>query len=378
MMMYVKMMGNDQKLIYGLSIKRRGNREDIMRDNRIDAIKYYSMIGMVLLHSSYILDGMSGSTFLQMAVESIAGIGLPLFFFLSAYFFAIGYSVENMEHKIFSRIKKLAIPYLFWQLFMIKTYGFLGRLNQNGKGIKFIDETYFPSGIKETIRFIYYGWRNPPLWYLLVLLQFIFITPALIVLIKKSKYISFIAIGIVVLINLEYYGGIPYASVPYWFPEYLTGLWVAVYMPSIVNSAYSGSLGVDVKNGGVSACVFSFFGVFSCLLLRIEKYELYNYFKYIGWTLAPMFLLGLSHLIPKKELIYKGQFDAEYIIFCMHYPLIHITATMMNNFIKPIENGQIVLFWLGVIAIVLVCCHLVHYILIHRCQIIYRFLYGKY
>lgn len=215
-----------------------------MRDNRIDAIKYYGIIGMILLHSSYLLDGMSGKRFLQIVVSNLAGIGLPLFFFLSAYFFTAGYSVENMERKIFSRIKKLVIPYLFWQFMMIKLYGFLGRLNQNGRGIRFIDETYFPSGIKETIKFIYYGWRNPPLWYLLVLIQFVFITPVLIVLIKKSRYISFLVIGIMVLINLEYYGDIPYASIPYWSPQYLTGIWVAIYKPSIVSSEESRNRGV--------------------------------------------------------------------------------------------------------------------------------------
>lgn len=114
------------------------------------------------------------------------------------------------------------------------------------------------------------------------------------------------------------------------------------------------------------------------LLLENENYELYNYFKYIGWILAPIFLIGLSHLLSKKEFMYKGQFDAEYIIFCMHYPLIHMVATIASNFLKPTGNSQIVLFWLGVMGIVFLCCHLVHYILIRWCRPIYQLLYGIY
>lgn len=347
-----------------------------MRDSRIDAIKYYCIIGMVLLHSSYLLDGISGNIPVQMIVNNIAGIGLPLFFFLSAYFFAKGYSTENMEHKIISRIKKIAIPYLLWHFIIIKIYTILGRLSQNSAGIRFIDETYFPPNVREMLRFIYHGWRDPPLWYSLVLMQFVFITPVLFVLVKRFKYISLVAIGMLVLINLVYYGGISYASISYWCPEYLAGIWTAVYAPSIVDPGNGESW--DRSKKWISVDAFIFFWVISCILLMIDKQTIYNYFKYVGWVLAPLFLLGISYLIPKKEFLYKGQFDAEYIIFCLHYPLTHMIATMAGNFIRPVGNKQMILFWIGVVSATLFCCHIVHYILKYQCRPIYRLLYGDY
>lgn len=350
-------------------------RRDIMRDDRIDALKYHGIIGMVLLHSNYLLDDVSGDIPIQIAVSNIAGIGLPLYFFLSAYFFAIGYSDADMERKIISRIKKIAIPYVFWQFFMIKVYGVLGRLEQSSIEMRFIDETYFPSGIKETLRFVYRGWRDPPLWYLLVLMQFVFITPVLIMLIKKFQYISLLAIGMIVLINLGYYGGIPYTSLLYWMPEYLSGIWAAIYVPSMVGANKCKKM--DMRGGTATAGIL-FWWIGSCVLFKTEKDTLYNYLKYVGWVLAPIALLEISHFLPQREFLYKGQFDAEYIIFCIHYPLTHMLATMAGNFVKPIGDGQMIAFWIGVASAVLLCCHMMHYFLAHWCKPVYRLLYGDY
>lgn len=225
---------------------------------------------MVLLHSSYLLDDVSGDIPIQMAVTSIAGIGLPLYFFLSAYFFTIGYSIENMDRKIISRIKKIAIPYVLWQFIMIKGYHILGRLDRNRLGIRFIDETYFPSGIKETFKFIYKGWRDPPLWYLLVLIQFVFITPVLLMLVKKFRYVSLLAISMIILINVGYYGDIPYASLPYWAPEYLSGIWMAIYAPDVVRDDKWKKLG----GGGVRSGWYILF--LDRLLYFVKKRELYS------------------------------------------------------------------------------------------------------
>lgn len=329
---------------------------------------------MVLLHSSYLLDDVSGDIPIQMAVTSIAGIGLPLYFFLSAYFFTIGYSSENMERKIISRIKKIAIPYILWQFIMINVYDILGRLDRNRLGIRFIDETYFPSGIKETFKFIYKGWRDPPLWYLLVLIQFVFITPVLLMLVKKFRYVSLLAISMIILINVGYYGDIPYASLPYWAPEYLSGIWMAIYAPDVVRDDKWKKLG----GGGYAVVGIFFFWIGSCILLKRESYTVYDHFKYLGWVLAPIALLGISYFIPQKEFLYKGQFDAEYIIFCIHYPLIHMVATVVGNFIKPVGDAQKIYFWIGVVGAVLLCSHVAHYFLKRWCRPVYRSLYGDY
>ena len=94
------------------------------------------------------------------------------------------------------------------------------------------------------------------------------------------------------------------------------------------------------RGGGYAVVGIFFFWIGSCILLKRESYTVYDHFKYLGWVLAPIALLGISYFIPQKEFLYKGQFDAEYIIFCIHYPLIHMVATVVGNFIKPVGDAQ--------------------------------------
>ena len=110
-----------------------------------------------------------------------------------------------------------------------------------------------------------------------------------------------------------------------------------------------------IGRGGYAVASIFFFWIGSCILLKTERQTLYNYFKYLGWVLAPIVLLGISCFIPQKEFLYKGQFDAEYIIFCIHYPLIHMVATVVGNFIKPVGDAPKIYFWIGVVGAVLLC-----------------------
>lgn len=196
------------------------------KNKRIETLKYYGIVGMCLLHSSYLLEGINIKLPLYNIVSYGGGIALPLYFFLSAFFFVYNFSLDRIETKIISRIKSVILPYFFWNLFFIEAYAFFHWL-QNHTGFILTRETYFPGGSKEILRFVWLGYRDPPLWYLQILMEFILVTPVLFILFRKYKKISFLMIVVFLIINLWFYGDIKYASVVYWMPVYGGGYGLA-------------------------------------------------------------------------------------------------------------------------------------------------------
>lgn len=273
-----------------------------------------------------------------------------------------------MEAKLVSRIKTIAVPYVFWNWFFIEIYALLGWVQRHGWGI-FTHEKYFPSGMKEIVRFIWLGYRNPPLWYLQVLIQFILITPALFVLFRKCKTLSLLSLILVLLINIVFYGDVKYASIIYWMPAYGGGIWCGIYCPSFV-------LENKTKvNRDLAGCII--LAAFICILYFEAEKPYINYFKYCGWMIMPFILLKVSNILPQKEL-YEGMFEVQYLIFCMHYPLIQIFDALIDNFFIPASNGQILFKWFLVVILTLLVIHIFHFLITRFVRPVYRFLYGKY
>lgn len=322
------------------------------RNIRIDSIKYYGILGMCLLHSSYLLSNMNTKLSLYTLLQCGGGICLPLYFFLSAFFFSYNFNPDHTDVKLISRIKSVTIPYFCWNLFFIELYAALSKMQQH-TGLTLTHETYFPGDIKEIIRFIWLGYRNPPLWYLQVLMEFVLISPALYALCKKYQKISLFFLFSFILLNLFFYGDIKYASVAYWIPAYGSGLWCGIYIPSCVLKHNT-----KVK-----------YSLFSCIIFLIYIYILYtfssrpfiNHFKYLGWMLMPILLLEISHLLPANKTM-KNIYGAEFLIFCLHYPIIQILDALMDNFFIPVTNVQIFTKWLTVLTLTLFLIHFFYYL----------------
>ena len=203
----------------------------MQRDKRIDAIKYYGIIGMCLLHSSYLLT--DTSRFLQIAVQSVGGVCLPLYFFLSAFFISQNFNLDMTANKVTARIKSVLVPFFIWNLLFIIVYSALGKL-QTYTGLILTHETYFPRGIKEITHFMIAGVRNPPLWYLWVLMEFVLITPCLFALFRERQKTVLLMLLVLAAINLMFYGEFEYASVFYWIPIYGAGMWCGIFHPEFI------------------------------------------------------------------------------------------------------------------------------------------------
>lgn len=295
------------------------------------------------------------------------GIALPLYFFLSAFFFVHSFSLDIIDIKIISRIKSVVLPYFFWNLFFIEAYAFFHWL-QKHTGFILTRETYFPGGLKEILRFVWLGYRDPPLWYLQVLMEFILMTPVLFCIFRKYKKVSFLICVIFLIINLWFYNDIKYASVVYWMPVYGAGIWFGIYCPeSVLNDS-------DKRKYIYGVFCALVLVLFICMLCFLSNTD---YFRYCGWMLMPAILLGISYILPQREL-YDGMYDAEFLIFCVHYPLIQLLDALADNFFMPVSVMQVCLKWILTVLLTLLISHLTHWGIRRFVKPVYSLLYGKY
>lgn len=149
------------------------------RNIKISALKYYGIIGMLFLHASYLLMEQSIA---EIMITSIAGIALPLFFFLSAYYYCKQY-ITKEDTMVFSKIKRLIVPYILWQLIAILMY-------KMSELLHIPCDKVLPNSAYQVIRSTYLGSNNAPLWYLKVLFVLFLLSPSLIDLVKENKYLA--------------------------------------------------------------------------------------------------------------------------------------------------------------------------------------------
>lgn len=136
--------------------------------------------------------------------------------------------------------------------------------------------------------------------------------------------------------------------------------------------------GVIKKKGYIRICLIIFVLFVSVLgFLKFINSIVINYFAYSGYLFMPPILLGISYILPQKEL-YEGMFEAEFLIFCMHYPVIQILDALTGNFIVTSNNVQLFFKWLAIVLTTLIVIHSLHYILKRYAKPVFDFLYGKY
>ena len=86
---------------------------------------------VVMLHSGavYSVVFFGGGDFAHFFSEIFTRVAVPLFFCISGYLLFNNFSIRAYPQKIKKRIKTLLVPYLFWNLVFIATFGFLQYLS---------------------------------------------------------------------------------------------------------------------------------------------------------------------------------------------------------------------------------------------------------
>ncbi|WP_353888576.1 acyltransferase family protein [uncultured Polaribacter sp.] len=153
------------------------------------------MLGVVFIHSKFIMSRWAEklaygnfnsilSNALQYLIsEQIARVCVPVFFFISGFFFFYKYhgSVKSFFKLIKKRIQSILVPYVFWSLFWFFIYWLI---NMNAYKDYFL-YSFFYSLIKP----IPYQF-----WFLQILILCFFLSPLIYWFIKKIKFIFLIAL----------------------------------------------------------------------------------------------------------------------------------------------------------------------------------------
>lgn len=189
------------------------NNETI-RQNQYDILRIFAMVAVVFIHAVT-----SKTSSFQQLILMMAGIAVPIFFFLSGGFLLNKYNIlDNLKNYYKKRFFKIIMPLIFFEIiYFAFTFLVTGGFREDSYN-KFIE--------------LINGWLNSGipgmgfhLWFMNAIVPFYLLAPLLITLRKKNiKIYCAIAILWIIFSECNYYFGLIY------FPWYLAFLNYISYM----------------------------------------------------------------------------------------------------------------------------------------------------
>ncbi|WP_169516023.1 acyltransferase family protein [Flavobacterium tegetincola] len=179
---------------------------DEYTSQKIKISSFLLMIMVVFLHS-YNLDMKQGNALIfvekdfnwliqNFVSNGITRIAVPLFFLISGFLFVRSstFTLEDYKVKIAKRLKTLVIPYLFWTLFGLLMYFIMQSIPQS-QGF-FTNKLIKDYNLAEWLNAIFVQPIPYQLWFLKDLIVMVFISPLIVLAVKKLKmlYLSMIFI----------------------------------------------------------------------------------------------------------------------------------------------------------------------------------------
>lgn len=201
------------------------------RDSYFEFIRGLCIICVVFIHAQNGMDYKEATTFswnydYWLIFRQFINFPVAIFVFLTAYFTDITKVAEKPWEYQSKRGKRLLIPFLVWSLF----YTGLSVVKQG-----------FHIDIISLLFNIIVGQASTPLYYIVVLIQLVLITPLLIRCLK-NKYLNLMAflitpVYLILIYSFSYITKhqIPHyeAVFPAWFIFYYTGLYIKIKAPRI-------------------------------------------------------------------------------------------------------------------------------------------------
>jgi peptidoglycan/LPS O-acetylase OafA/YrhL len=166
---------------------------------RLLVLNGLAILGVVLYHSSiwaFVVISWTPERFARMGrltyyslrtLEQAIVYTIPTFLFISGYFiaFAIGHIESNKQWRlIYARLKGLVIPFLIWSVLILVLDMLLGH-------------TY---SVKDFLLTIITGQADPPYYYVLLLVQFLILSPILVSLARTRYKLLLIVTALIQLI----------------------------------------------------------------------------------------------------------------------------------------------------------------------------------
>lgn len=286
-----------------------------MRVSYWDNWKGIAIIAVVLIHASSSTAGFDTGSFnweFGLVLRQMVDFAVPMFFALSGFF-----SVKNSSGSPFlyykERILKIAPPYLVW------TAVFLALRTPSS-----------PPSVEEVIKGVVFGTGIGIGYFVVVLAQFVFLTPILARIHSKATHIVIIILmtGIGVAFTYSFFalnpdyilGRFPFNGLPFfvWYPFYHAGYFLARYKINL-NGSHAARL----------ACGFVFFVALSLL-------------EGFAWAYGGNYSFGISQLK-------LTSFAASLALFLLAISLSTETTIL---------NGRSAVSWLGVHSYAIYLTHI--------------------
>lgn len=162
------------------------------RNNYWDALKGISIIAVIIIHASgsaFTFDKYSANHLFGVIERQFVNFGVPMFFAISGYFCGgvILKSKQDILKFYNKKFVRLAVPYLSWSIVAIFIYKY--------------DQI---SSLGSVLLFMFLGQSCAPYYFVVVLLQFILLTPLLLKLSSLKLLVSGIGLSLISL-SLVYY-----------------------------------------------------------------------------------------------------------------------------------------------------------------------------
>lgn len=329
-------------------------------DSKIfSAMKTIAMFMVLIIHSDLRNHGAEQNLLSDLYNEFFSLIladgAVPVFFFISGFFFFKNYSYKD---KLKSRVHTIFIPFVLWclwgvcilyilQIILGLDYLFTGKNMKLLADWKLLDYTKIFWNIRDGAPVI------STLWFLRDLCLMVFISPLI------NRLIKFRGGGcVVLLLFILYFGGITNPLIKF-------------------GSLFFFSLGGLISTKGYN--IFVFFEKYSnviilCSLVSIlmtvifycVSSDIYLYIKRL-WIVATIPMLYFCCKNPKvyssRILLYLSEFS--FFIYLFHEPLMGYIQKMFYNFFVVPVWMQYVLFWC--FPLVTLCISIIVYKVLKRC-----------
>lgn len=323
---------------------------------------------IVMLHS-YNLDiweiNLSNKSFLvsvacEQFIRMLSQIAVPTFFSISGYLFYRKYNNKMFCTKVKSRIRSLAIPFLFYNFlfymfYVVCTHIPFIKTKMNMDMVSF--------GIVECVDAIWNSLYSP-LWFLRNLFVYVLLAPLVELIICKTKRA---AIVITLIIVSSLFLKVGYTNPIYFLPQYLFGALMGYQYKAVI----------ETKNYATIAKILSTALLMLVTVIGMKLYGKYS-FMYLYRAISPIVVWISLDLL--KTHIQRISFDSwmtriSFYIYCLHFPITSIMGKVFKIILG--NNSKLVLMaYFGTVISTILVIYLSAYLIKKISPSAWQFLNG--
>lgn len=262
------------------------------------------------------------------SIFTIAQLGVPMFFFISAVLFYKTCSFENLERKYERRIHSLLVPYILWNTFFVSVFVVLTNIPFFQSRMHMSPDLF--DSPQKIIAAIVYS-RCTPLWFVKDLMLLTLLAPVVLLLLKDIRW-SVIALMLSLIVALI--GDYGYEHIFVWIPVYLQGAIIGHF--SFRTGSYKSF--DDFTNNRILKSFVTFFLIVTLVILYVYLYNDENFVSIFRYC-APLIVWVLCDFILKDFLtdkfIVKPWMSYMFIIYCMHHFILNVLQKLVALNFEP-------------------------------------------